>query len=174
MKVSCFCLRHLTDPYHVYAVIWLRKYLTQSPEWAEFANYYKIDNIIWTGPKYHKSLTSIHNPFWESVKNAFSSWYRNLDDCGLIDIEHQPIWGNTHLNIPMNMDMFRNNIIFIKDLFDEQGLPRTLDSLEQAIGKTLMFLTYHAIWRAIPKNGRIACVYLPKMQIYFCRLSTIG
>ena len=131
---------------------WLRKLLTQSPEWAEFAKYYKIDNIIWTGPNYHDSLTSIHNPFWESVKIAFSKWYRTLDDCGLIDIEHQPIWGNTHLNMPMNMDTFRNNIIFVMDLFDDEGFPRTIDSLEQSIGKNLMFLTYHAIWRAIPKE----------------------
>ena len=133
---------------------WLRKYLKQSPEWSEFANFYNIDNIIWTGLNYHKSLVNIHNPFWRSVKLAFIKWYNTLDNCGLIEIEHQPIWGNINLNMPMNMDMLKNNIIFIKDLFDENGLPKTHHSLEQSIGKNLMFLTYHAIWRAIPKNWK--------------------
>ena len=133
---------------------WLRKYLTQSPDWSEFVTFYKIDHLLWTGPNYHKTLTAIQNPFWKCVKIAFSQWYNSLENCGLIEIEHQPIWGNTHLNMPMNMDLFNSKIIFIKDLFDEHGLPRTQNSLEQSIGKNLMFLTYHAIWRAIPKEWK--------------------
>ena len=135
-------------------ITWLRKLITQDPDWSEFALNYKIDKIIWTGTNYHDSLTNIHNPFWKSVKIAFSSWYKILNSNGKIEIEDQPIWGNGQLNMPINYDLFNNNILFIKDLFTEQGVPRSKESLEQSIGKNIMFLTFHAILRSLPKQWK--------------------
>ena len=133
---------------------WLRKLYTQNSEWSEFASHYKIDKIIWTGTNFHESLKHIHNPFWNSVKIAFSNWYKILNSNDQIDIAHQPIWGNSELHMPINYDLFNGNILFIKDLFTDHGIPRTKESLEQSIGKHIMFLTFHAIWRSIPKTWK--------------------
>ena len=133
---------------------WLRKLLTQNPDWLEFALNYKIDKIIWTGTNYHESLKNVHNPFWNSVKLAFTAWYRVLNLNEQIDIEHQPIWGNNRIQMPLNHDLYNNNILFVKDLFTEQGLPRTKESLEHSIGKNIMFLTFHAICRSIPRQWK--------------------
>ena len=135
-------------------ITWLRKLIVQDPDWLEFALHYRIDKIIWTGSNFHDSLTNIHNPFWNSVKIAFSSWYKVLNTNGKIAIEDQPIWGNSQLKMPVNYDLLNNNIIFIKDLFTEQGLPRSKESLEQSIGKNIMFLTFHAILRSLPKEWK--------------------
>ena len=135
-------------------ITWLRKLIVQDPDWLEFALHYRIDKIIWTGSNFHDSITNIHNPFWNSVKIAFSSWYKVLNTNGKIEIEDQPIWGNSQLNMPVNYDLFNNNILFIKDLFTEQGLPRSKESLEQSIGKNIMFLTFHAILRSLPKQWK--------------------
>ena len=135
-------------------ITWLRKLYTQNSEWSEFASHYRIDKIIWTGTNFHESLKNIHNPFWNSVNIAFSMWYKILNSNDQIDIAHQPIWGNSELHMPVNYDLFNGNVLFIKDLFTEHGIPRTKESLEQSIGKHIMFLTFHAIWRSIPKTWK--------------------
>ena len=127
---------------------WLRKFLQQSPEWLEFAVNYKIDRLIWTGTSYHEKLqNTTSNPFWKCVITAFRNWYITLDKHKQIDIEFQPIWENVKLNIELNHILFKNNLIFIKDLFDAHGNPRTKLSLENSTGCNIMFTLYHALWR---------------------------
>ena len=131
---------------------WLRKLLQQSPDWMEFAVHYKIDRLIWIGTTYHDKLqNTISNPFWKSVSISFKKWY-TLDKNNHIVTEFQPIWGNLKLNIEFNHILFKNNLIFIKDLFDAQDNPKTKLSLENSKGRNIMFTTYHAIWRAMPRE----------------------
>ena len=131
---------------------WLRKSIYQSPDWLEFFTHYKLDRLLWTGTKYHESIKhTIKNPFWNNVREAFLKWYKVLDDNNEICTEYQPIWGNVHLDIPFNDALYRNNIIFIKDLYDQNGRPLTKEDLEQRIGQNIMFLTYQSIWRALPR-----------------------
>ena len=135
-------------------ITWLGKLHTQDSDWSEFASNYKINKIIWTGLNFHESLRNVHNPSWNSVRVPFTAWYKILNSNGQIDIEHQPIWGNNQIHMPVNYDLFNSNILFVKDLFTEQGLPRTKESLEQSISKNIMFLTFHAIWRSIQRQWK--------------------
>ena len=142
---------------------WLKKLYVQSPEWAEFALYYKIDRLIWTGSTYHNYLLkNTLNPFWRSVLLSFKKWYSTMDSMELIGAAFQPIWGNTSLNIPFINNLYTNNIIFLHDLFDAEGIPRTKESLEISIGKNIIFTTYQAIWRAMPKTWKDQLKNIPK------------
>ena len=85
---------------------------------------------------------------------SFKKWYSTMDSMELIVPAFQPIWGNTSLNIPFTNNLYTNNIIFVHDLFDAEGVPRTKESLEISIGKNIMFTTYQAIWRAMPKTWK--------------------
>ena len=111
--------------------------------------------LLWTGTNYHNSLkNSTLNPFWNSVRESFAKWYKILDQNEYIDVAHQPLWGNTQMNIPINHKLLKHNISLIGDLFDVNGNPRTKDSLETAIGSNLMFTAYHALWRSMPNNWK--------------------
>ena len=133
-------------------ITWLRKVYVQNPEWKEFACHYKIDHLIWTGSNYHNLLkNTVKNPFWYSVLISYSKWYRAFNTLDFLPIPFQPIWGNDIMNIPFNIKLYNHNIIFIQDLFDSNGLPRTKESLEQTVGSNIMFTTYHAIRTSLPK-----------------------
>ena len=106
---------------------------------------------MWAGTHYHNSLkNSTPNLFWNSVRESFAEWYKILDQNEYINVAHQPLWGNTQMNIPVNYKLLRYNISFVGDLFDINGNPRTKDSLEITIGTNIMFTTFHALWRAMP------------------------
>ena len=47
---------------------------------------------------------------------------------------------------------FNKNIIFVKDLYDAQGLPITKNKLEAIVECPIMFATYHALWRSVPND----------------------
>ena len=94
------------------------------------------------------------NLFWKSVAIAFAKWYKILDLNNYISPVYQPIWGNAKMNIPFNKNLFKGNIIFISDLFDNEGNNRTKESLEITIGSNVMFTTYPAIWRSMPNDWR--------------------
>ena len=64
------------------------------------------------------------------------------------------MWGNAKMNIPFHKKLCKGNIIFINDLFDNEGNNRTKESLENSIGYNIMFTAYHAIWRAMPNNWK--------------------
>ena len=159
-------------------ITWLRKLHIQTPEWKEFACYYKIDRLIWTGSNYHNSLKNkVKNPFWQSVLISYSKWYRAFNILDLLPIPFQPIWGNDNMNIPFNINFYNHNIIFIHDLFDPNGQPRTKESLEQTIGSNIMFTTYHAIRTSLPKtwkdflleNSKDANLILPPILSWLLR-----
>ena len=134
---------------------WLKKMIDTSPDWLEFAMIYKIDRLIWTGSLYHKIIQqNCRNPFWTSVILSFIRWYKCLNSNNQIDIRDQPIWGNTIWNIPFNKTLYSNNIIFLKDLYDHDGNPKTKDHLEQTAGGNIMLTTYHALWKSQPKTWK--------------------
>ena len=131
---------------------WLKKMFANTPDWLEFATAYNIDRLLWTGPNYHTIIRKkCHNPFWASVILAYNKWYKSLDSSKNIAIADQPIWGNTTLNIPFNKILFTSNIVFLKDLYDQEGNPRTKAQLELITGSNIMLTTYHALWKSQPK-----------------------
>ena len=133
----------------------LRKLTTDNPEWEEFAHYYKVDHLLWTGTKIHEQVkNATQNLFWKSVKIAYAKWYKILDQNNHIEVAYQPLWGNANMNIPFNKKIFNGNITFVNDLYDNEGNPRSRESLEISIGSNIMFTTYHALWRAMPNNWK--------------------
>ena len=136
-------------------LIWLKKMMGLPPDWLEFALNYKIDRLVWTGSNYHKTIQqNCKNPFWASVILSFTKWYKCLNSNNQIDIRDQPIWGNAILNIPFNKALYSSNIIFLKDLYNHEGNPKTKEHLERIVGGNIMLTTYHALWKSQPKNWK--------------------
>ena len=136
-------------------LIWLKKMMGLPPDRLEFALNYKIDRLVWTGSNYHKIIQqNCKNPFWASVILSFTKWYKCLNSNNQIDIRDQPIWGNAILNIPFNKALYSSNIIFLKDLYNHDGNPKTKEHLERIVGGNIMLTTYHALWKSQPKNWK--------------------
>ena len=103
---------------------WVRKLHTESNEWSMFAKECNIDRLIWTGENFHQEMyLSCHNPFWKSVAYAYKNWYKILRAKIEIEPRNQPLWGNTRIKIPFNNELFKANVIYVKDLYNHTGTP---------------------------------------------------
>ena len=132
---------------------WLRKLLTTSPEWEEFALHYKVDRLLYTDTNYHSTIVeTFNNRFWKNVALAYKEWYMKFKKVTPVSTTYIPIWGNPDLNIPFNHTLFKNKIHYVQDMFDETGRPYTQESLEHIIGARIYFTQYHAFWTAIPRD----------------------
>ena len=131
-------------------IAWITK-LQTVPEWLEFATHENIDRLIWTDITYHaKLLLKVKNPFWSSVIQAYTNWYATAKTVLTISSSFTPIWGNPDIKIPFNNVLFKNNILFLQDLFDNLGNPLTKIQMENQIGEPMMLTTYFALWKGIP------------------------
>ena len=144
---------------------WIRKMEKENPDWLSFANSYKIDRLIKTDESYHEDLYKrTTNPFWKCVISAYIRWYSNAKNNIEIQPSEQHLWGNPLINIPFNNDLFINGIIYLKDLFDYQGNPRSKENLENLIGKQIMWTTYMALRLAIPNLWKIDLLHKTRDQ----------
>ena len=83
------------------------------------------------------------------------------------------------IKIPFNNALFKSHIIYVKDLFNHDGFPITLQQLRQLTGKNIMFTSYFAIWKALPNvwknhlhvqhNPKAINVYRPKAIEWLCK-----
>ena len=118
-------------------ITWARKIEKGNPEWLEFDQKYKIDRLILTDEMYHKSLAhSTSNPFWKSVILAYSQWYVKLTKNVKVEVCTNliHIWGNPRINIPFNRNLYLNRIVYLQDLFTENGIIKTKEQLEELTG----------------------------------------
>ena len=129
---------------------WVRKTLMGHSEWINFALENKIDRLVKTGENYHQELyLTIQNPLWKGVVMAYKKWSISLNSTHTTVIENEFLWGNPKIKIPFNNPLFKLHIIYVKDLYNHEGLPITLPELKRITGKN-MFTTYFAIWKALP------------------------
>ena len=147
---------------------WVRKIVTGEYEWSDFAREYKIDWLVKTDENYHLTIyNATTNPFWKSVAFAYSQWFKTLKVHNNIEIENEFLWGNPNIKIPFNNTLFKNNIIYLKDMFDFQGNPLTQLELEQQIGCRIMFTSYFSIWKAVPRHWKNTILNIPKSYNVF-------
>ena len=133
---------------------WLNKLYSKNvqPEWGEFAEYNKIDRLLWTVEKYHVHLlNNTKNPFWKSLIKAYQIWYPTAKTNLEIPIQFEPLWGNPTINIPFNAKLYTKNILFIQDIINHEGEILSKQELEIRLGETIMLTTYFGIRKAIPK-----------------------
>ena len=83
---------------------------------------------------------------------AYSKWYVKFNKTADISTNLIHIWGNPRINIPFNSDLYLNKIIYLQDLFTENGIMRTKEQLEEITGTRLMMTTYFSLRKAIPKH----------------------
>ena len=134
-------------------IAWLTKLHKANNDWVEFANFLKMDRLIWTGEIYHSELLQkTKNPFWCSVIRSYTIWLKEPTPKLTPDSSFQHLWGNPTLNQPFNADLFKNNIIYVKDIFDANGMVMSKQTLELRIGKTIMLTTYFALIRCLPRE----------------------
>ena len=132
---------------------WMRKILNQTPEWAEFTKYYRIDYLLVTDTNYHAHIKkTITNPFWKDVSVAYWDWFSKLKTFCPAPVDSQLIWGNPNLNLPINNNLLRQKIIYIRDLYNNEGIPLTQIELELKTGIKMFFTHYQAIRRSIPQE----------------------
>ena len=131
---------------------WIRRLIKEEPDWMEFAEYYKIDRLLYTEVNYHKTiLNKCTNSFWISVINAFSSVYNKIKTEIHIEPEMTPVWGNPILNLPFNITLYNANFRYLKDFYI--GNERiTQEEIEFYTDKKFPFTDYMAIWNSIPKE----------------------
>ena len=133
-------------------IAWLTKLQKANNDWIEFANYLKMDRLIWTGETYHATLLQkTKNPFWRSVIQAYTTWLKEATPILVLNSSFQHLWGNPALKQPFNADLFKNDIIYVKDLFDATGNFYSKQNLERTTGKPIMFTTYFALIRSLPR-----------------------
>ena len=131
-------------------IAWITK-LQSDPEWLEFATHANIDRLIWTDVTYHlKLLNNTKNPFWSSVIKAYTNWYSIAKTKLAIPPSFIPIWGNPEMKIPFNNELFKNNFLFLQDLFNKLGNPLTKIQMENRNGGPIMLTTYFSLWKGIP------------------------
>ena len=59
---------------------WIRRLISGSPDWTEFAEQYCINHLYRTDEIYHNELlTKVKNKFWISVIRAFSVWFKKIE-----------------------------------------------------------------------------------------------
>ena len=134
-------------------ITWVRKIEQGNPDWIDFAKKFKIDRLTLTDEIYHKKLASLtSNPFWKSVIIAYSKWYVKFNKNADISTNLIHIWGNPRINIPFNSDLYLNKMVYLQDLFTENGIMRTKEQLEELTGTRVMMTTYFSLRKAIPKQ----------------------
>ena len=132
---------------------WMRKIINQTTDWVEFIKYYKIDYLLVTDTNYHLHVkNSIMNPFWKDVTVAYWDWFSKLKTFCRTPVDSQLIWGNPNLNLPTNNKLLKQNIVYIRDLYNNEGFPLTQNELEIKTGTRMFFIHYQAIRRAIPNE----------------------
>ena len=134
---------------------WIRKVITKNPDWLDFAIMNKIDRLTVTETNYHNLLCNrTSNPFWKSVIKSYITWYTQFKNCKEIESKDQLIWGNPDVVIPFNEKLFLNNFIYVKDLYDIQGTPLSIEQMEARTGSRIMFTEYIGLWSAIPRTWK--------------------
>ena len=82
------------------------------------------------------------------------NWYTSAKTYLINSPFFEPLWGNTQVKIPFSPALFKSNFLYIRDLYNEQGLPLTKLEIEVRMGQPLMFTTYYGIYNAIPANWK--------------------
>ena len=146
-------------------IAWLSKLFKAANDWVELAVYLKMDRLIWTGENYHSTLLQqTKNPFWYSVIHAYKSWLKDASPVLVLDSSYQHLWGNPTLKLPFNANLFKHNIIYVKDLYSSNGDPMSKQALETRIGSPIMLTTYFALMKCIPREWRNEQLVLQRDQ----------
>ena len=130
---------------------WIRRLISGSPDWTEFAEHYCINQLYQTDEKYHELLqTRVKNKFWLSVIIAYSVWFKKLKLTTDFSADNIKIWGNPEINIHFNTRVFDGNIRYVSDLYDNRGIKLSQRDIEVRIDANITFIEYHALYNSIP------------------------
>ena len=76
-------------------VTWLRMFISDTPDWSEFAYNCRIDRLLQTDINYHNTiLQNVHNQFWRTVITVYTAFYSSIRKETPKQIELTSIWGN--------------------------------------------------------------------------------
>lgn len=141
--------------------MWIKRFLySEHHPWKYFLQA-ELDTIggidILRGKIHPKATIKVNSDFFRAVLLAWGEICDNPNPDELNEIDNLCLWSNqeivTKKNKPFNDKILKeNNINFVKDLFDEKGLPLSYEKLPN---KKLWF-RYLAILNGIPKTWRTA------------------
>ena len=132
-------------------ITWIRKLTLYSPEWAEFAEMYRVDYITQTDILYHNTLIKkCKNPFWRDVILSYKNWYEGICVTSQIEDRNKLVWGNPTLKLPFNNMLYSQNFRYTSDFF-KNGLPLSHAEVEALCNHKLMFTEYFSIINSIQR-----------------------
>ena len=130
---------------------WIRRLISGSPDWTEFAEHYCINQLYQTDEKYHNELlTKVKNKIWLSVIKAYSVWFKKLKYITDHSADNIKIWGNPEKNTQFNINICNGNIRYVSDLYDCKGVKLSQQDIEVRVGAKITFIEYHALYKSIP------------------------
>ena len=97
----------------------------------------------------HAYIYTFENPFWKNVVTAYSEWFGKFKTICQVNAEKECLRGNPRINIPFCNQLYKNGIIYLRDLFTQEGRQLTKNELDTHCNTNIMFTTYFAIWKAL-------------------------
>ena len=95
-------------------ISWIKRIATQTEGWAEFPNYFNIQNTIIYGDQYPKTiLKTIENKFWRDMVKSLITLISNFTIRNITHLHLIPLWYNSKLDFD-----FRKTV---GDLINEKG-----------------------------------------------------
>ena len=138
---------HIRDFETSLKLTWIRRLISGSPDWTEFAEHYCINQLYQTDEKHHELLqTRVKNKFWLSVINTYSVWFKKLKLFTDYSADNIKIWGNREINIHFNTSIFNGNIRYVSDLYDNRGIKLSQRDIAVRIDANITFIEYHALY----------------------------
>ena len=114
----------------------------------------KVPHYYMFGAKYMENkVQDISNPFWHEVFGTWQEYIVHAEPKTISEILSEPLWYNTHLKKNLFIQKwFKNKVVFVKDLFDENGILYSFDRFKETYNVPGTFLDYLRLIKLIPLN----------------------
>ena len=90
---------------------WLRTFISDTPDWSEFAYRCKIDRLLQAEIHYHNTiLKNTKNLFWKRVIIGYTKFFLSIKNETIQKTELTPIWGNPDIQVKFNVSLFKANV----------------------------------------------------------------
>lgn len=147
-------------------ITWLRRVIHKGHgSWFALASI-DFDKLFSFGSGYSE-VSNNENPFWRDLLQNWSGFCNKLEVNTAQHILESPLWFNKNLKngqfFCLN-DWFQKGLIYIGDLFDENGDMLDFQTLKNRYRLRGTFLDFHAVvrkipdsWKTILNNNKLAC-----------------
>ena len=135
---------------------WIKRILySQDTKWKSLLNkIVPLEMLMKTGSEFINAVKKdIKNNFWIDTFSAFQTIQDKTEIQSWYDLISQPIWNNNKIKVENKTifykKWFKNNIVYISDLLDENGSFLSLENLQKIYKIKTNFLIYASLQNSI-------------------------